>query len=96
MTLDRVVNVYPDWERLLELSAARAKRLYGLVYPRDRPFVRLVISVINTRLRLSGQQLRAAVRPADAIDQILRDSGLTLRVSESVGPACQVAVYRRG
>jgi hypothetical protein len=35
VTLDRVINVYPDWQRLIELSAARARRLYGLVYPRD-------------------------------------------------------------
>jgi hypothetical protein len=30
-----VINVYPDWERLAELSAARAQRFYGLVYSRE-------------------------------------------------------------
>ena len=35
VTLDRVINVYPDWKRLIHLSAARARRLYGLVYPRN-------------------------------------------------------------
>jgi magnesium-protoporphyrin O-methyltransferase len=38
VTLDRVINVYPDWERLVELSAARVQCLYGLVYPETRPW----------------------------------------------------------
>jgi len=33
VTLDRVINVYQDWKRLVQLSAVRARRLYGLVYP---------------------------------------------------------------
>jgi SAM-dependent methyltransferase len=96
VTLDRVINVYPDWQRLVELSAGRARRLYGLVYPRDTPFVRLVIFGINVVLRLRRKRVRAAVRPADAVEHILRDNGLTLHTSESAGPAWQVAVYRRG
>ena len=30
VTLDRVINVYPGWERLAGLAAVRAKRLFGL------------------------------------------------------------------
>ncbi len=32
--LDRVINVYPGLDRLAGLSAERAQRLYGPVYPR--------------------------------------------------------------
>ena len=95
VTLDRVINVYPDWQRLIELSAARARRLYGLVYPRDRRFVKLVIVGINLTSRLRGKGVRAAVRPADAVERALRENGFTLHVAKSVGPAWQVAVYRR-
>ena len=95
VTLDRVINVYPDWQRLIELSAGRAGRLYGLVYPRDTPFVRLVIFGINVVLRLRRKQVRAAIRPADTIERVLRENGLSLHASKSVGPAWQVAVYRR-
>src|SRR6185503_20728089 len=35
VTLDRVVCCYPDMEALVGRSADRARRLYGLVYPRD-------------------------------------------------------------
>jgi 2-polyprenyl-3-methyl-5-hydroxy-6-metoxy-1,4-benzoquinol methylase len=38
VTLDRVLNVYPDWDRLATLSADGARRLYGIVVPRDRAF----------------------------------------------------------
>lgn len=95
VTLDRVINVYPDWERLVELSAVRARRLYGLVFPQDTPIVRLAISAINLRLRLQQQHVRAAVIPADLIERIVRANGLRLHVSTSVGAVWQVAVYRR-
>src|SRR5918996_448755 len=42
VTLDRVINVYPEWKQLIRISAARARRLYGLVYPRDTLPVRMV------------------------------------------------------
>lgn len=93
--LERVLNVYPDWERLASLSADRARRLYGVVVPRDTPFVRLIIRLINLTLRLRGRRVRAAVVPADALDRVLRGAGLALSYSHSAGPAWQVLVYRR-
>lgn len=95
VTLDRVINVYPDWERLAELSAARAQRLYGLVYPRNTPMVRLVIFAMNLILRLRRKAVRASIRPLDAIERIARENGLSPHFSRNVGPAWQVAVYRR-
>jgi hypothetical protein len=95
VTLDRVINVYPDWERLVELSAARPQRLYGLVYPRDTPMVRLVIFAMNLILRLRRKPVRASIRPRDAIERIARESGLTAQESRDVGPAWQVAIFRR-
>jgi magnesium-protoporphyrin O-methyltransferase len=96
VTLDRVINVYADWQRLAALSAARAQRLYGLIYPRNTPMVKIVISAINTRMRLKGQDVRAAVIPVDAIEEIARENGLRPHFVQNAGPAWQVAVYRRG
>jgi hypothetical protein len=95
VTLDRVVNVSQGWERLLELAAARAGRLLGLVYPRDTRFVRLVIAAMNLSFRLRGKPVRAFVRPPEEIARITGASGLVLDSSHDVGPAWQVAVYRR-
>ena len=95
VTLDRVLNVYPDWERLASLSAERARRLYGVVIPRETPFVRLVISAINLALRLRRQRVRAAVVPTSELERILRNRGLSRCFSGTVGPAWQVTLYRR-
>jgi hypothetical protein len=90
VTLDRVINVYPDWKRLTESSAARARRLYGLVYPRDRRLLRLVIFVIKccSPARASSHAPRAsAALPSrgrsgrDAISAIANSiRGLALRL----------------
>jgi 2-polyprenyl-3-methyl-5-hydroxy-6-metoxy-1,4-benzoquinol methylase len=95
VTLDRVVNVYPDWRRLVELSAAHAQRLYGIVCPRNTPMVRFVILVMNLILGLTRKPVRAAIRPADEIERIARENGLTPHAAKDVGPAWQVLVYRR-
>jgi len=47
VTLDRVFNVYPGLDRLAGLSMERARRLYGLVYPRDTRIVRLVFFALS-------------------------------------------------
>jgi magnesium-protoporphyrin O-methyltransferase len=95
VTLDRVINVCPDWERVVALSAPRARRIYGLVHPQDTPFVRLAIAAINVRLRLQQQAVRASVIPQDALDRILDANGFALHFSKGVGRVWQVAVYRR-
>jgi len=95
VTLERVLNVYPDWERLATLSAERARRLYGIVVPRNTPFVRSVIMAINMVMRLKGKRIRATAVPIDAIDRVLATMGFHSHSSMRVGPAWQVAIYRR-
>jgi 2-polyprenyl-3-methyl-5-hydroxy-6-metoxy-1,4-benzoquinol methylase len=95
VTLDRVLNVYPDWERLASLSAERARRLYGVVIPRDTLFVGLVMAGINLVLRIRRKQVRAAIVPIDALERTLRDRGFHQFFSETVGPAWRVLLYRR-
>lgn len=95
VTLDRVINVYPEWQRLAGISAERAERLYGLVYPRDRFMVRLVIIAMNLALRLLRKPVRAYVHPDDEIDRVVCEQGLSRHSTRSVGPVWQVVVYRR-
>ena len=87
--------MYPDWQRLVEVSAQHARRLYGLGYPRDRVMVRVVIFTMNLALRVFRKPVRASVHPEDAIDRLVREKGLTPQSSRSLGPVWQVAVYRR-
>jgi 2-polyprenyl-3-methyl-5-hydroxy-6-metoxy-1,4-benzoquinol methylase len=95
VTLDRVINVYPDVDRLVGLSAERARRLLGLVYPRDTRFVRLFFSAMNLVLRLLRKPVRGFVHPVEAIERVGRENGLSPHFSRRVGSMWQVAVYRR-
>jgi Methyltransferase domain len=92
VTLDRVLNVYPDWKRLIHLSTARARRLYGLVYPRNTLPVRMVVSLMN--LFVWRGPVHASVRPPDVIERMVSEAGFVRRLSSTTGP-WQVAVYRR-
>lgn len=79
----------------MRLSAARARRLYGFVYPRDARSVRVVIRAMNLVLELHRKPVRAFVYPIDAIDRILRETGLSPHLPRRVGSMRQVAMYRR-
>jgi hypothetical protein len=92
VTLDRVINVYPDWIRLIQLSAARARRLYGLVYPRDTVAVRMVVGVLN--LLVWRGPVHASIRPHGVIERLVSEAGLMPHFSKTAGP-WQVAVYCR-
>ena len=94
VTLDKVVCCYPDMETLLAVSAARARRLYGIVYPLDGWWVRLAIAVENGLRRLRGSTFRSFIHPNAAIDAALRRAGLALRVRRR-GLWWVVALYER-
>ncbi|HET9755996.1 MAG TPA: methyltransferase domain-containing protein [Candidatus Limnocylindrales bacterium] len=94
VTLDRVLNVYPDWERLGSMAAERAHHVLGIVVPRDTPMVRQVVVVMNVVLRLRRQPIRARVIQIEAIDRMARRAGLARTCSHAVG-AWQVLAFRR-
>jgi Methyltransferase domain len=95
VTLDRVICCYPDMESLVGRSADRAKRLYGLVYPRDRWWIGLGIRATNLIMRLSRRAFRAHLHSTSAVDAVVRAHGLTPRAAGRAGPVWQVAVYAR-
>ncbi len=90
VTLDRVFNVYPGLDRLAGLSMERARRLYGLVYPRDTRIVRLVFFAMSLILRLLRKPVRGFVHPVDAIERVVRENGLSPHFSGRVGRMWQV------
>jgi hypothetical protein len=95
VTLDRVICCYPDVASLVGRSADRARRLYGLVYPRDRWWVGLMIGATNLIMRLSRRAFRAHVHPTAAVDAAVRAHGLTPRLARRAGLVWQVALYAR-
>jgi hypothetical protein len=90
-----VICCYPDMPALVARSADRARRLYGLVYPRDEWWTRLVIKVPNLWFRVSRNPFRVFVHPSEAVDRVAREHGLAPALRRTAGPVWQVALYTR-
>jgi hypothetical protein len=94
VTLDRVICCYHDMQRLVELSAAKAGKLYGLVYPRDTWWVNFGFSFENFTLWLQRNPFRVFVHPTQEVEAIVRSHGLEPCFHQEAG-MWQVVVYGR-
>lgn len=94
VTLDRVICCYPEMELLVSASAAKARRLYGAVYPRERLLAKAVMALENSYRRLRGNAFRSYVHSHRAIEAALGKQGLK-RQWESGTFFWRVAVYAR-
>jgi magnesium-protoporphyrin O-methyltransferase len=94
VTLDRVICCYSDMPALVGASAAKARRLYGLVYPRDSWWMRLGAVVERLLLRVGRNQFRFFVHRTSAVDAAARAAGLEPQIHRMAG-VWQVAVYAR-
>lgn len=94
VTLDRVICCYHDAVALVSLSAAKARKYYGLVYPRDRLLVRIGLWFENLGCRLKKSPFRAFVHPTQLVDGLIREKGLA-EVYRHNTFAWQVLVYER-
>jgi magnesium-protoporphyrin O-methyltransferase len=94
VTLDRVICCYPDMERLVAASAAKAQRLYGAVFPREFRPLKALLALQNWIWRLRGNPFRAYIHSTAAIDAAVRRQGFTPRsVLDTL--VWRVAVYAR-
>ena len=76
VTLDRVICCYPDMEKLVASSAAKARQAYGLVYPRERWLTRIGSALVNMALHLRGGAFRTYIHSSDAVEATVRRHGL--------------------
>ena len=95
VTLDRVVCCYPDMRALVGASAAHARHLYGLVYPRDTWWTRLGGRIGNALLALTRRSFRFFVHPTGDVDAVIQSSGLRPAYQRDAGLLWQVVVYSR-
>jgi len=93
VTLDRVICCYPDMPALVGRSADRARRLYGLVFPRDTWWTKLGFGLSNLALKLV--RFQAHIHRTKDVDAVARDHGLTLELHRTAGPVWQVMLYAR-
>ncbi len=83
VTLDKVICCFDDVDRLIRLSAERAGKLYGLVYPRYSWISRAFFKATNLYMWLTRSQFRVFVRPARAVEALVEKSGLRPLVSKT-------------
>jgi magnesium-protoporphyrin O-methyltransferase len=94
VTLDRVICCYPDMERLVGLSAGRARKFYGLVYPRETWWMKVGMAIGNLYYRLRRSPFRGYIHPAKAVESLVNRSGLK-RMFYRQTFIWQVVVYTR-
>jgi SAM-dependent methyltransferase len=93
VTLDRVLCCYHDMPALVTASAAKAQRLYGLVYPCDGWVIGAGVRAINLVFRLQRTPFRIFQHSSEAVDALTRRHGLDRIFSRNVG-LWQVVIYR--
>jgi 2-polyprenyl-3-methyl-5-hydroxy-6-metoxy-1,4-benzoquinol methylase len=94
VTLDRVLCCYPDVERLVTTSAAKAQHLYGVVFPRERLITRVGTILANVWFRLRGSAFRTYLHPTEQVESTLHRCGFH-RTSFAQSFLWQVATYAR-
>jgi len=94
VTLDRVICCYHDMEKLVDLSAARTRKLYGLVYPRDTWWMKIGLALGNITFRLRRSHYRIYPHPTQAVEALLKGHGFKRR-SYRRTLVWQVVVYTR-
>jgi predicted TPR repeat methyltransferase len=94
VTLDRVVCCYPDMPRLVQASAAKARHLYALSYPRAHLGTGAGLSLANLWFRLRGSSFRTYLHSPEAIRAELQRHGLR-RIAEQRTLIWEIALYRR-
>ena len=94
VTLDRVLCCYPAMEKLVRLSAERARKMYAVVFPRDDWWVRALLVVPNLFMRLMGNPFRVFVHPSIAVERAVLAQGLRRRYRKKTA-IWQVVVYER-
>lgn len=94
VTLDKVICCYPDMETLVELSAERARKIYGLVYPYDTWFTRITGVLENLFFKITRNPFRIFIHSHQSVEAILSRHGFKQR-SFQHDLLWQVAVYTR-
>lgn len=94
VTLDRVICCYADVETLVTRSAGKARRVYGLVFPRDVWWEKLALYVENLGYRVKRSPFRAFVHASELVQRLLASAGLK-EIHHRNTFSWQVVLYQR-
>lgn len=75
VVMDRVVCCYPACQPLLETALRHSRRLFALSYPRDRWYVRAVVTLQNRARGLFRNPFRTFVHSAPMMEALIARHG---------------------
>jgi magnesium-protoporphyrin O-methyltransferase len=94
--LDKVVCCYPDAHGLVAMSLSKTKRVYALIYPRDRWFMRFGSAAASFGLWLIRSEFRPYVHDPIQIEHWITDSGFAKQCEDrTVAWLIQIYVKQR-
>ncbi|MCH7763350.1 MAG: methyltransferase domain-containing protein [Candidatus Marinimicrobia bacterium] len=76
VTLDKVICCYDDMSALVGLSSRLARKIYGVIYPRDVWWVKIALPILNLYPRIRGSSFRAFIHPTKKVEEIILGNGL--------------------
>jgi|TARA_Y100000310_G_scaffold131768_1_gene130900 magnesium-protoporphyrin O-methyltransferase len=94
VTLDKVICCYDDMPALVELSSRLARKMYGVIYPRDVWWTKTALPVLNFFSRMRGSSFRVFIHPTKKVEEIIFGNGLK-RYYYATTFVWQVAVFTR-
>jgi magnesium-protoporphyrin O-methyltransferase len=92
VTLDRVLCCYHDMPALVDASASRARRLLGMVLPREHLPMRLAVRFLNCVQRLRGRSFFVFLHGTEAVEKRVRGHGFR-RLVRFQSPLWQIHLY---
>lgn len=94
VTLDKVICCYDDMPALVEKSSKLARKMYGVIYPRNVWWTRIALPILNLFPRMRGSSFRVFIHPTKKVEEIIFGNGLR-RYYYATTFVWQVAVFTR-
>lgn len=94
VTLDRVICCYPDMQSLVDTAAQKARKVLGLVWPREAWWAHAGVALFNVFQRFSKYPLIQTLHAQRDVDAVAGMHGLRMKHAQNTG-LWQVRVYAR-
>ena len=95
VTLDRVICCYHDMPELVNKSLSKTRKLYGIVIPIDKWWVKLAISIYyNLRFLIQRNPFRIFVHPTEDVETLITNHGFR-NIFYQIKGTWQISVYEK-
>ena len=83
VVMNRVVCCYPWMERMMEAVVNKTGKYLALTFPREKWWMKFVLGLANTFMRLRKCDFRAFVHPVADIESVATSAGFVVRHTDN-------------